>query len=136
MNMKKKKQAHKELMDPLMFSRDAGGPIVMIAHVSPAPGHGLLFQSPPHTYTHTHTHSLFRTVFQGILFLHRVHTGLKPDPQRCPSVGVICVTPPLAPPVSGSSPLLSSQTPQPPRPSVSGDEAVIGGTHGSNQGTR
>lgn len=68
-----------------LFRRESGGAIVMIAHVSAARGHGLLFHSPTHTSTHMHlrTRILSYTLFQSISFLHKdthahTHTGLKP----------------------------------------------------------
>lgn len=59
-------------MDPLMFSREPGGLVVMIAHVSPVPGHGLLFQSC--SSLHTHRHSLFHTLSGYIIFTLCTHT--------------------------------------------------------------
>lgn len=77
----------------------------MIAHVSVSRGHGLLFHSPTHTSTdtHSHTHSFFILFFSGyIIFTQRhahsfTHRSETLDPSHCPSVGVICVTPPLTP---------------------------------------
>lgn len=65
----------------------------------------------PHTHADAHTHILSYTLFQGISFLHKdrhthTHGSETLDPSRCPSVGVICVTPPLTP-VCDSSPLIT-----------------------------
>lgn len=67
-------------MDPLMFSGEPGGPIVMRAHVSPAPGHGLLFHSPAHASTHTHTVFF---ILSGYIILTHTCTqdwNLRPSP--------------------------------------------------------
>jgi len=91
----------------------------------------------PHTCraTHTNTHTFFpdSLFFQGISFWHKdtlAHAGLKPW-SRCPSGGVICVTPPLTPPVTH---LHSSSTPRSQRAAAGtlrgafeGDEAVVDG---------
>lgn len=98
----------KEWVDALLFCSlfggESGGVVVMIAHVTTAPGHGLLFHSPTHTSTQIHI--LSYSLFQGISFLHTHRSQETLDPSRCPSVGVICVTPPLTP-VCDSSPLIT-----------------------------
>lgn len=103
--------------------REPAEAAVMITHVSASPGHGLLFHSPTHMHIQPHARILCHTFWSLFLFfLSRVyhfytkdastHTHTHPrrsetlEPSRCPSVGVICVTPPLTP-VCGSSPLVS-----------------------------
>lgn len=66
-----------------LFGRESRGAITMIAHVSVARGHSLLFHSPTNTAKHMHgdARSFFIHFFQGISFLHKdMHTctGLKP----------------------------------------------------------
>lgn len=99
--------------------REPAEAAAMITHVSASPGHGFLFHSPTHMHIQPHARilchtvwSLFLFLFQGISFLHKgrthahTHRSETLEPSRCPSVGVICVTPPLTP-VCGSSPLVS-----------------------------
>lgn len=102
--------------------REPAEAAAMITHVSASPGHGLSFHSPTRMRTQPRARILCHHAVWSLFFFSRVyhfctkdarthtHTHARRsetlEPSRCPSVGVICVTPPLTP-VCGSSPLVS-----------------------------